>query len=708
MLYPRTTTLVATLALGLHVPAYAQTNEDDTPTRDVELETIVVEGEYFPPHTTMVGSRFSVPANNIAQTVQLIPDSLFQAQGAVHISDILANISGGSTNRGLVGTYNPYRIRGQEAGLIVNGNRNRFYDLDYGLHMIERVEVLKGPASTYYGVAGQRSHGGIINLVTKKPESEFGSAAVLRLSDQGTRLAWGDITGPLGDGGFSFRLLADVERSDTFVDNGFIDREGIAGSLRYDNDGRFRLLLEGDVRNRRTPFHVGLPLYGTVEGRDDLRLPRSLDIGEPSLPDSRFADGNGHLFENRMLTLTPEYDLTDTWTIKGTGRYQTRRLVENFAFPLGLQEDNRSLDRLLWIYPEDDEEYIGVVDLLGNFDIGGLEQNIVIGVDYGSFRAESEDFIFGSLPAIDVSNPAYGQQPTDVASIGYTNYYSELDTRAAYANGLFSLTDRLKFSAGVRFDDIDQETDSDGTDFAEADIEEVSPRFGMTFEFVEGLIGFAGWGEAISPQLPNPGVTKYVPETSSQYEVGIKFDYDRVTGTVALFDLERDGISLNDPLTLLPNFIGAQRTRGLDFDFAIRVSSEWTLLANYAYIDNQTTHDRFTKSNEGNALPGVPEHSGRIWTIYDIAGGALNGLSLQASITFASSRAGDVPNTYEVGGYEVVDAAARYPLSDRAWLQVNVQNLFDERYFNPGTGFNEGFVTPGEPRSFFVTLEYSY
>ena len=129
---------------------------------------------------------------------------------------------------------------------------------------------------------------------------------------------------------------------------------------------------------------------------------------------------------------------------------------------------------------------------------------------------------------------------------------------------------------------------------------------------------------------------------------------------------------------------------------------------NYAYIDNQTTHDRFTKSNEGNALPGVPEHSGRIWTIYDIAGGALSGLSLQASVTFASSRAGDVPNTYEVGGYEVVDAAARYPLSDRAWLQVNVQNLFDERYFNPGTGFNEGFVTPGEPRSFFVTLDYSY
>ncbi len=707
MRVPRTATLAAALAFGLHAPAVAQTDDSAAPATDVTIETIVVEGQYFPPNTTTVGSRFPVPANKIAQTVQLIPNSLFQTQGAVHVSDILANISGGSTNRGVVGTYNPYRIRGQDAGLIVNGNRNRFYDLDYGLHPIERAEVLKGPASTFYGIQSGGGLGGVINLVTKKPQDEFGSAAALRVSDQGTRIAWGDVTGPLGNN-FAFRVLADVERSDTFVDNGFIDREGVAGALRFDNDGRFRLLLEGDVRNRRTPFHVGLPLYGTVTGLDDIRLPRSLDIGEPAIPDSPFASGNGHRWKNRMLTLTSEYDLTDTWTLKGTGRYQDRRIVENFAFPLSLDDDNRSLGRLLWIYPEDDKESIAVVDLLGNFDMGGLEQNVVIGVDYGSFRADSEDFIFGSLPPIDISNPVYGQQPFDVASIGFTNYYSKLDTRAAYANGLFSLTDRLALSAGVRFDDIDQETNSDATDFAEAHHEEVSPRVGVTYEVSDGLVGFVGWGEAISPQLPTTGVRKYVPETSSQIEVGVKFDYARITGTAALFDLERDGIALNDPLTLLPRFIGAQRTRGLDFDVAITVSPQWTVLANYAYIDNETSRDQFTPTNEGNALPGVPEHSGRIWTNYDIAGGTLHGLSLQASFTFASSRAGDIPNTYEVGGFEVVDVGARYPLGECTWLQVNVHNLLDERYFNPGTGFNEGFVTPGEPRTFFVTLDFAY
>ena len=704
----KSTLLASTVFLLTSGWASATLAQDSDYVGAASADEIVVIGKYFFANTTAVGSRFPVSVNDIAQSVQLISDDLFQAQGAVHISDILANVSGGATNRGPVGTYSPYRIRGQDAALIVNGNRNRFYNLEYGLHMIERVEVLKGPASTYYGVQSAGGLGGVINLVTKKPQYEFAAAGAARFSDQGTRLGWVDVTGPIGDSGLAFRLLADIERSDTFVDHGFVDREGFAGSISYDNDGRFRMLLEGDFRNRRTPFHVGLPQYGTIEGLDDIELPRSLDIGEPAIPDSPFAEGNGHNWRNRMVTFTPELDLNENWTLKATGRYQTREIVENFAFPLGLEADNRTLGRLLWIYPENDEEYFGVLDLVGSFGLFGREQLVVFGVDYGSFRAESEDFIFGDLPPINVAAPVYGMMPTNVASIGFTNYYSELDTFAVYANGLFALTDRLKLSAGVRFDEIKQETDCDACSFAEADIDKISPRVGLTYELADGLVGFVGWGQAISPQLPNAGLSEYTPETSEQYEAGLKLAFENVTGTIALFNLERDGIALNDPLTLLPRFIGAQRTRGVDIDLAVTLSPQWTVLANYAYIDNETTEDQFTPANVGNQLPGVPEHSGRLWTNYDIEDGVLNGLSLQASFTFASSRAGDVPNSYSVDGYELVDLGARYQLNENVSLQLNVQNLFDERYFNPGTGFNEGFVTPGEPRTVLGSISVSY
>ncbi|MEO1078439.1 MAG: TonB-dependent receptor [Pseudomonadota bacterium] len=672
------------------------------------IEEVLVYSSYYLPNTTTVGSRFPASSQEIAQSIQLLPRELFQAQGAFHISDVLVNISGGSTNRGLVGTYSPYRIRGQDAALIVNGNRNRFYDLEYALHTVERIEVLKGPASTFYGVQSAGGLGGVINLVTKRAEFEYAAKASVQFSDQGTRWGWVDVTGPLGDTGLAFRLLADVERSDTFVDNGFLDREGVAGSIRFDDGGRFRLALDADYRNRRNPFHVGLPQYGTIDGLGDLRLPVSRDIGEPAIPSSPFASGNGHRIENRMITAMPEYDINENWTIKATARYQERTIVENFGFPLGLRDDNRTLDRLLWVYPEDDEEYFGIVDLAGRFSWLGREHRVVFGVDAGSFRAESVDFIFGDLDPIDIENPGYGTTPSNVSSIGFTNYYSELDTRAAYINGIFTLTDRLKFSAGVRYDDIDQETDCDACEFAAADIDEVSPRLGFTYGVWEGISAFVGWGEAISPQLPSAGISEYVPETSEQFEVGVKLDLNRLSGSAAIFELERDGIQLNDPITFQPFFVGTQRTRGLDIDLAFEVRPNWALLANYAYMQSDTTADQFTPSNVGRRLPGVPKHSGRIWTQYEVRGGMLDGLSLLAGLTFASDRAGDVANSYFVDAYRLVDFGARYALSDSIALQLNVQNAFDERFFNPGTGFNEGFVTPGEPRTILGSIAVEF
>ncbi|WP_262694276.1 TonB-dependent siderophore receptor [Kordiimonas aquimaris] len=702
-------TLMLALFSSTFLSAGSAQNSDNT--SDDDIEEIIIEGDrsYYLRNTTAVGSRFPVSALDIAQSIQLIPGDLIQSQGAIHISDALANISSGSTNRGIIGTYSPYRIRGQDAALIVNGNRNRFYSLEYGLHTIERLEVLKGPASTYYGVQSAGGLGGVINLVTKKPKYEFAAEAGIRVSDQGARIGWIDLTGPIGDGtGFAFRLLSDIERSDTFVDNGFIDREGVAGSIKYDAGNAFRFLIEGDFRNQRTPFHVGLPLRGTIQSLDDIRLPRSFDIGEPDLPDSDFANGNGHRYNNRMITFTPELDLNEDWMLRGTVRYQTRDIVENFAFPLGLREDNRTLGRLLWIYPENDDEVFGVLDLLGSFMLGGLEHKVVFGADYGSFRAESEDFVFGSLAPINIANPVYGVQPTDVASIGFTNYYSELDTTALYGNVLFSLSDKLTLSAGVRYDDLDQETDCDACDFAEADIDRVSPRVGLTFDVNEGVVLFAGWGEAISPQLPTAGVSQYIPETSEQFEFGLKLALEQVTGTISFFQLERDGISLNDPLTFLPNFIGAQRTRGVDADLAIQATPQWAILANYAYIDNETTADQFTPTNVGNRLPGVAVHSGRVWTNYRIDEGPLRGLSIQGAVTFASNRAGDVSNSYFVGAYTLVDLGLQYELTETVLLQLNARNLLDKRYFNPGTGFNEGFVTPGAPATVLASIAVNF
>ncbi|MEZ0237868.1 MAG: TonB-dependent receptor, partial [Methylophilaceae bacterium] len=147
------------------------TNDNSAPVAEAVLPDVSVEASTeaenrYQPLTTKTAAKIEAELRDIPQTVNVIPEALFQDQGARSLNDVLRNVPGVGFSNG-DGQRDQVTIRGFSAiaDQFIDGVRD---DALYfrELANIEQVEVLKGPASVLYG---RGSSGGLINRITKKP-----------------------------------------------------------------------------------------------------------------------------------------------------------------------------------------------------------------------------------------------------------------------------------------------------------------------------------------------------------------------------------------------------------------------------------------------------------------------------------------------------------------------------------------------------------
>ncbi|MHC5826139.1 MAG: TonB-dependent siderophore receptor, partial [Nostoc sp.] len=159
---------------------------------------LVVTGEqdgYRVPNAS-TATRTDTPLRDIPASIQVVPRQVLEDQRAVRLQDALQNVSGVTEGGNYGGTNSgSYIIRGFEQ----DGNfRNGFRDSDFytlsEIANLERVEVLKGPASVLFG---QVQPGGIINLVTKQPLSQPYYAAEFTAGSYDFYRPTLDFSGPL-------------------------------------------------------------------------------------------------------------------------------------------------------------------------------------------------------------------------------------------------------------------------------------------------------------------------------------------------------------------------------------------------------------------------------------------------------------------------------------------------------------------------------
>jgi iron complex outermembrane receptor protein len=160
---------------------------------------------------------------------------------------------------------------------------------------------------------------------------------------------------------------------------------------------------------------------------------------------------------------------------------------------------------------------------------------------------------------------------------------------------------------------------------------------------------------------------------------------------------------------VLPNvyvLTGEQRTRGVEAEMAWRPGSGVELTAAYTYLDAKVTADN--RLLVGSRLGSVPRHIVDVWARYTIPSGPLANLGAGAGLHHESNRAASTASAvagatqpFILDGYVLVDGTIFYRSDDWS-IQANIRNIFNERYF-PTASLTR--TTPGEPRTFMVTLQ---
>jgi catecholate siderophore receptor len=193
------------------------------------------------------------------------------------------------------------------------------------------------------------------------------------------------------------------------------------------------------------------------------------------------------------------------------------------------------------------------------------------------------------------------------------------------------------------------------------------------------------------------------PEQLTNYEIGAKWDlFADLSFSTALYRLDRTNTRSTDPSD--PTRIvqtGSQRTSGYEFGVSGRVTPLWRMAGGYAYQDALVT-SATTAARAGAQVAQVPHHTFSLWSNYQVhprVGAALG-------IVYRSDMFAAIDNTVVLSGYTRIDAAAFVPLSKRARLQLNVENLFDKKYF--ANADNNTNISPGYPRVIRVALTTSF
>jgi len=664
-------------------PAPATPQQPTEPAPEGEEMEIVVTGEqegYRVPDAS-IGTKTDTPLRDIPASIQIVPQQVLQERQARSITDGLENVSGVAPITGPAGTRNYFTIRGfAYNNFLINGIPDPQISSDGGFANIERLEVLKGPASVLYGETGEGSIGGIINFVTKQPlRDPFSEVSVsaARFDDYQGII---DFSGPLNDSKtVLYRFIASYRSNESFIDFNESQEFFIAPSLSFSLGQNTDLIVEGDInameRNGQQPY--GVPAVGTVLPNPNGEIDRSFN------PTGLVTD---NLTINGRVGYCLEHRFNQNWKLRNAFRYtfyddDDRDGAPNF-FGDSLAEDNRTLNRDASVGSQFYDFYYLSTDLLGEFRSGSINHQLLFG--FSLSRNEIELTFEQDSPAapVDIFNPVFDQ--TFVRSgILETDSFTTRDTLGIYLQDQIALAENLKLLLGGRVDFFeeraldrlaDEETTQSDTAF--------SPRVGIVYQPIPAISLYGSFTRSFTPSI---GVSAsgdtFQPERGKQYEVGIKADVnDQLSATLALYDLTRSNVTSTDPDD--PDFsiqTGRQRSQGIELDVTGEILPGWNIIGGYAYTDARVTED--TEIPVGNRLYLAPEHMFNLWTSYKIQTGSLQGLGFGLGFSYIGERPGDLENSFDLPSYFRTDAAIFYE-RDGFRAALNFRNLFDVEYYS--------------------------
>ncbi|GAA0280338.1 TonB-dependent siderophore receptor [Pseudomonas rhodesiae] len=685
---------MAGLALGLLLdPAFAEDNR-------LELEAISVTTDAYESATGPVtgyratrsasATKTDTALRDIPQSISVIPATVLKDLGSTNVERALEFAGGVSKQNNFGGlTLYEYSVRGFTTSEFYQDgfSANRGYPSTPDTANIERIEVLKGPAASLYG---RGDPGGTVNIVTKKPQPEaFTTLQASAGSWDRYRTAL-DVNTPLdSEGSVLSRVNLAVEDNHSFRDHVGSKRVFVAPSFSWQLDPDTTLLVESEFVRHSSTFDRGIV--------DAPGVSRRTFLGEPN-------DGDIDNHNNR-LQATLEHHLNDAWKLRLASHYKQGSLWGDASENRALNADGHTLNRRYRERSMGWHDSITQLELRGLFDIGSWQHELLVGTEYEDYRKnERVTAIAGSYP-IDLYNPVYGQPKPNGARSG-TDFFEQTKSHALNLQDQIIFTERLRGMIGARFEHFEQTLDdfTRNAPTSRQTHDALTQRAGLLYQLTPEFGVFANASTSFKPNsgLDATGKT-FKPEEGVGYEVGIKtelFD-DRLSATLAAFHIEKENVLALDPATNTNRAMGKARSQGFDLQLSGQVTDAVRVIGALAYIDAEVTKGDKTIPT-GSRILGVAKRSGSLLGVYEFQDGALRGSDVGAAFTYVGDRSGEAGGSFELPAYHTVDLLAHYKATQNVTVGLNLNNLFDEKYYE--RSYSNYWVNPGEPRNLTVSL----
>ncbi|MFR0716387.1 TonB-dependent siderophore receptor [Enterobacterales bacterium BD_CKDN230030183-1A_HGKHYDSX7] len=668
---------------------------------------------YQPPATASI-MRGQARTQEVPQAINVVPAQVIRDQAPRNLDDALANVSGITQGNNFGGTADTVMKRGfgdnrdgsiMRDGMPVVQGRNLNAST-------ERVEVLKGPASLLYGI---QDPGGVINVVSKRPQLQPYTALNLRGSTYGSGKNGSggglDSTGALGDSPLAYRLIVDHEDEDYWRNYGVHRESMVAPSLAWLGEDT-QVVLAYEHREFLYPFD-----RGTAFGSNGhpLNIPATRRLDEP------FNDMEGR---SDLYRLELDHQLGEDWKLHAGYSFNRETYDASQVRVTGVDEAAGTLTRSIdGTHNAMSRDQFVTVSLDGSLELAGMRHDLLLGVDHEDRKIYRGDLIRQSAQStFSYLNPVYGQEVegTNVRASD-SDQTDKLRTESVFVQDALHLDEHWILVAGARFQQYDQYAGRGRPFKANTDIDGQTwvPHAGIVYQVDDQLSFYGSYSESFKPNSTiaplSGGVTidsSIAPEEGKSWELGAKLDMPgQLTGTLALFDITKRNVLVSNfdstsGETVYSN-AGEVSSRGVELDLTGQLTDRWSLIGSYAFTDAKVTKDPELK---GNRLQNVARHSGSLSAVYDF--GSLFGgdrLRFGAGARYVGKRAGNSTNTFDLPSYTVADAFASYETKldeHNVRLQLNVKNLFDKVYYS--SAVNQYFVAIGDARQVSLSSTFEF
>ncbi|MBB1200272.1 TonB-dependent siderophore receptor [Enterobacteriaceae bacterium 89] len=656
----------------------------------------------------MLGEQnaMDVPFNVIGYTSKLVKD-----QQAKTIADVVSNDASVQAVQGYGNFAETYKIRGFELDgddMTMGGLAGVVPRQVMDTQMLERVEIFKGANGLLNG-AGSTGVGGMINLEPKRAEETPNASVGVDYTSDSQVGGTLDLGRRFGDSNqFGARVNLVHREGEAAVDDD--KRRTTLASLGLDYRGD-RLRTSLDLGYQKKTFHGG-----------EMGLNISGVKFIPDVPDNskNFSQKWGYSdIESEFGMAKAEYDLTDSWTTYAAfggqhsheiGTYSAPKLINKAGdATVGRLDTNRIIDA-----------WSGMGGLRGDFDTGPVSHKVNVGYsalikeDKTAWRMSSKNPTTNIYDNQDVAEPNNAYFGGD--------YFDPLTTARSRTQGwLLSDTlgffdDKVLFTAAARHQKVVVRNYSNATGLEDTTSRYTQsrwmPTYGIVYKPWDTLSLYANHTEALQPGDNAPkGADNYGQSMgilhAKQNEVGVKMDYGRVGGTLALFEIKKPSAILNGSNDYVLD--GEQRNRGVELNVFGEPMLGLRLNGSTTWLDPEMTKTA-GGTNDGKDAIGVARFYAVLGAEYDIK--PVEGLTATAKVNHTGSQYADAANTKKLDSYTTLDLGVRYRTrvnanqNEMVW-RVGVDNVTNEKYWSGVESYGT-YIFEGEPRTVKVSMSYDF